>query len=312
MWIGIDVDWACVCVCVCVCMRICVCDCVQFPKPPANKLGVVEDHYKVLATAAFTGIGVRMLDLEPTQHLTLHSEAGCQGALLRIPPGSDICDHSFVPMHDCTRRQGSIPEDKCFEASSTRVKSQVRSVTVPAGMRVHITDKCETSDPYALDAAFVVGHCDNSQGAAPLCCNVTSANALTFRSSIPSAPTVCTAQPESCPTLVDTKFIHEALHIEYSAVTPEGLVKTHLKRSSIKADLSGGNFPVTLLMGTPSSGLTMVEFVLKVLTTLDGQLPCVAVCCSVLQRVAVCCGVLQGVALLAHRALRWWSLSSRC
>jgi len=262
---------------------------VQFPKPPANKLGVVEDRYKVLATAAFTGIGVRMLDLELTQHLTLHSQVGCRGALLHIPPGSDICDHSFVPMRDCTGGEGMIPEDKCFNASTTRVKGQVRSVTVPAGMRVQITDKCETSDPYALDAAFVVGHCDNSQGAAPLCCNVTSANALTFRSSIPSAPTACTAQPESCPTLVGTKFIHEALHIEYSAVTPEGLVKTHLKRSSIKADLSEGNFPVTLLMGTPSSGLTMVEFVLKVLTTLDGKLQCVAVCCSVLRCVAGCC-----------------------
>lgn len=238
----------------------------MFPKPPTNKVGVVEDHYKVHATAAVTGISVRMLDLEPAHHLTLHSDLSCNGNHLRVPPGSDICDHSFVTMHDCNKGMEKLymnrTLEKCFEDSSIRVKGQVHSITVPAGMAVDMTDKCETSDPYAFDAASLLGHCDNSLGAGPMCCNVTSNETLTFRASVPSTATKCVEQADTTCDVLKGKYIHEALRVEYSGVTVEGLVKTHLKLEP-DAELSDGNFPVTLLMGTPSSGLTMVEFVLK-------------------------------------------------
>jgi len=139
----------------------------------------------VHATANFTGVGQRMLDIDEKQHITLYATSSCGGAKLHVPPGSDICDHSFVTMYDCTLGQGRVPEKKCFQNSATRVKGNVFSIMVPAGLQVNVTDKCETSDPYTLDEARIVGHCDNSRGAAPKCCNITSAHARSFRATKP-------------------------------------------------------------------------------------------------------------------------------
>jgi len=55
--------------------------------------------------------------------------------------------------------------------------------------------------------------------------------------------------------------------VEYSAVSDDGLKTTHVKRPAKVDNLVQGNYPVTLLVGTKSSGLTMVEFILKVETT---------------------------------------------
>ena len=55
--------------------------------------------------------------------------------------------------------------------------------------------------------------------------------------------------------------------MEYSAVSDDGLKTTHVKRPAKVDNLVQGNYPVTLLVGTKSSGLTMVEFILKVETT---------------------------------------------
>lgn len=157
----------------------------QFPKPPANNLGVHEEFYQVHATAKFTGVGRRMLDIQDKEHLVLYADTSCRGAQLNVPPGSDICDSSFVSMYDCTHGQGRVPVEKCFENSATHVKGNVASIMVPAGLQVDATDQCETSDPYALDHATIVSQCDNTDGAAPKCCNVTSAHALSFRATKP-------------------------------------------------------------------------------------------------------------------------------
>lgn len=237
----------------------------KFPTPPANKNGVEETFYKVHTTASGTGVSLRMLDIESSQHLTLYSSLSCSGDHLRIPPGSDVCEHSFVPMYDCEHGQGRVAVEKCFEGSSSRVTGNVHSIMVPAGLTVHFSDKCETSDPYALDNVTILGGCNNAMGASAMCCNVTSADVRTFRASKPSGATKCIQQATSCSKdLTNTLSMHEALTIGYSPVSKEGVVSTLVYRPAIPRELMEGNYPVTLMIGTKSSGITMVEFILKV------------------------------------------------
>ena len=242
----------------------------KFPKPPANQMGVQEDVYQVFATAAVTGISVRMLDLEPAEHVTVYSGPACLGHHQQIPPGSDVCDHSFVDMHDCHNGQSRNPDERCFQSSAVLVKGNIASVLVPSGLRIDMTDMCEVSDPYRLNVAEILETCDNGMGNTAMCCNVTSAHVRTFRATRPSAAKKCAQQDSSCAdNLESSKHIHEALTVRYSAASEHGVVSTLLYRPETASHLTKGNYPVTLMVGTQSSGLTMVEFVLKVLTKLD-------------------------------------------
>lgn len=88
-----------------------------------------------------------------------------------------------------------------------------------------------------------------------------------------SAAKMCTTQAVQCDQdFSQTVPVHEALTVEYSQEPKAGLVATHLKRPPRSTSLVTGNYPVTLLVGTKSSGLTMVEFILKVNTVVhDSQ-----------------------------------------
>lgn len=239
----------------------------QFPKPPPNQMQVQEDVYQVFATAALTGVSVRMLDLESKDHVTLYSATACKGYHQKIPPGSDICESSFVDMHDCNNGQARYPDKRCFQSSSVPVLGKVTSILVPPGLVIDMTDSCEISEPYNLDQATILETCDNRMGDTGMCCNVTSSHVRTFRATQPSAAKQCAQQDNSCPdNLESSKHIHEALRVEYGEASKEGVVSTLLRRPRTPSDLTKGNYPVTLMMGTRSSGLTMVEFVLKVLT----------------------------------------------
>ena len=254
----------------------------QFPNPPDNLIGVREDVYKVLVEPAVTGVSVRMLNIEKEQELTIYSGVDCRGNQLQAPPGSDICKNSFVAMHDCTLGKGRIRDFKCFGSppnaygkqgpSSSPVLGNVHSIKVPTGLKVQISDTCEISNPYNLDNATILGECDNANGYEPKCCNVTSAHARTFRAIKPSTAKKCVVQEDECRSDLSTSmFIHEALTVEYKEPSEEArrrgdnIVTTHLKRPGARRDLTEGNYPVMLLIGTRTSGTTMVEFVLKVL-----------------------------------------------
>jgi len=242
----------------------------KFPRPPPNELGVQEgDVYQVYATAEVTGISTRMLDLEQADHMTLYSSTACRGHRLYIPPGSDVCDHSFVDMYDCHHGKSRHVDKRCFNSSSVPVAGNVASILVPPGLFIKMTDRCEVSDPYRLDSATIVGECDNTMGDASMCCNVTAAEVRTFRATRPSAAKKCTQQDISCANVFETsKYIHEALKVEYGE-GQNGVRTTFLTRPTTRADLTMGNYPVTLMIGTQTSGITMVEFVLKVLTQIS-------------------------------------------
>ena len=251
----------------------------KLPKPSQNKINVTEALYQVRATAAMTGVSLRMLEISPEEFLKLYSGSDCSGDTLNVPPGSDICDHSFVDMKDCFNGHGRIRKYKCFakpdgNPSSVVVLGNVKSIRVPEGINVQFSDKCEVSDPFSLDQATVLGQCDNSGGSGPKCCNVTSAHVRAFRATRPSAATKCVTQDGSCVNnLASSKHVHDAVAIEYGVPSTEeqsrgdNIVTTLLKRPEAPKDLTEGNFPVTLLVGTSTSGTTMVEFILKVLVT---------------------------------------------
>jgi hypothetical protein len=241
----------------------------KFPKPPANKVGALEQSYKVYATAAMTGVSVRMLDIDEEKKLVLYSQGSCRGNSLPIPPGSDICHKSFVKMYDCNRGQHKFIVEKCFEDSSMEVVGHVSSIMVPAGVVLEISDQCEVSDPYSLDDATILQTIDNTNGINAQCFNVSSTDARalarTFRVHSLSAATKCVEQNDNCQKDLSTSLpIYKAMTVSYGEVSKEGIIPTFLNRPPQRKDLTEGNYPVTLLVGTKSSGTTMVEFILKV------------------------------------------------
>jgi len=140
---------------------------------------------------------------------------------------------------------------------------------VPAGVVLEISDRCEMSDPYSLDDATVLQTIDNTNGINAQCFNVSSTDARalarTFRVRSPSAATKCVEQNDNCQKDLSTSLpIYKAMTVSYGEVSREGIIPTFLHRPAQRRELSEGNYPVTLLVGTKSSGTTMVEFILKV------------------------------------------------
>jgi hypothetical protein len=149
------------------------------------------------------------------------------------------------------------------------VVGHVSSIMVPAGVVLEISDQCEVSDPYSLNDATILQTIDNTNGINAQCFNVSSTDARalarTFRVRSLSAATKCVEQNDNCQKDLSTSLpIYKAMTVSYGEVSKEGIIPTFLNRPPQRKDLTEGNYPVTLLVGTKSSGTTMVEFILKV------------------------------------------------